>query len=166
MRSAMLTAEYLRNLLKSNLTKPETHSIQNGLEWVTTEEVRIDINKYPHIFINPSTPSYEEWGVGSLNQLENQQITIDIISRGSDKIEFDSVKVDEYNFILEGSVKYLRGNQVVDFIMNEVLDIIRQNHASHISEGYHSVRPESATMQRLDNDLYHARVVINARIQQ
>jgi len=166
MITAMHTAEYIRDLLKIELPKPQTHSILEGFEWVTTEEVRIDINKYPHIFINPSTPTYSEWGVGSLNQLEQQQITIDIICRGSDKIEFNDSSVDKYKYLEEDGKKYIRGNQVVDLLLSSSLNVIRENHDSHISEGYHSVRPESSSYQRLDNDLYHARIVINANIQQ
>lgn len=155
--------EYIVDLLETNISEPLLDRTTEGKKWIYDDAPRYDMSSYPRIGIYGEPSTFEEYAVGSLAQLENQNIVIDILTKSGDKIAFSTAQMNGYSGVTIEGNKYLRGEEIVDNLTKQCLNLIRSNHTAHLNEGIISIRPTTYNIQKLDNNMVVGRITIQAR---
>jgi len=135
--------EYVITLLESNLTDPAGRT----KKWIYDDIPREDISGYPRIAVLPVSTNLDSLGIGTLDRLSEMSFTIDIYTRKRDK------------FTINSELK--RAEQIIDYLGNEVINIIKNNYNSFVEEGIYYIIPITKTKDELDNRLV-LRIVFKA----
>jgi len=144
--------ELLVTLLNSNITDPLSGRLAKGKKWIYDDIPRLDLAEYPRISVTPAQSSYEEFAVGvQAQQLERSVILIEVYGRKQDKIN------------VKGSAATDRGEQVVDYLANQIRSVIKSNHATFISNDILSLRPESKN-RTIAGELIIERMTFRAQV--
>ncbi len=144
--------EIVVTLLESNITDPLSGRLAKGKKWIYDDPARLDLAEYPRISVTPAQSNYEEFATGvQAQQLEKSVIVIEVYGRKQDKIN------------VKGTSATDRGEQVVDYLANQVRSVIKNNHATFITNGILSLRPETKN-RSIVGDLLIERMTFRAQV--
>lgn len=164
MSSVQQTINYIVELLESEISQPLLDRTTEGKKWIYDDAPRFDLSSYPRIGVYGAPSTYDEYAVGSLSQLENQNIVIDILGRSGDTIAFEPSQMTNYKGKIIDGNKYLRGEEIVDNLVSQTNKIIRENHSLNIAEGILHLRPTTYNIQKLDNNMVVGRITVVAGV--